>query len=302
MNNDIASLERFLSHPRDCNAMWGFDAMSAKTPILQTDPHEKAMAAAGPLDRLLRLCDALSLIDVFNKENAAEVDQQIARITVYTPEKTDQLIDKLIEYFAKRTSSPLWFPNPFAGEYGLKTERGILSPRAIFDLYLAIRINDLCGSTPKILQIGQGTGRSVYFQFLLGFSSYCLIDLPIPTMVSTYFNGLNIPPEEIWLYGEEFSGQRISFLPANDISAATGRRFEIGVNVDSFVEMSGDIQHRYLDLIRETSQFFLSIQRESKSENETVSKLVYQDLGVPRRYRFPYWLRNGYVEELYEFA
>jgi hypothetical protein len=85
--------------------------------------------------------------------------------------------------------------------------------------------------------------------------------------------------------------------------------FRITANQDSFPEINRRIFDEYVQQIRRTtSGFFLSINHEGEQEiaggekHLHVSKLLSANPHFHRMYRSPYWLRGGYVEELYRIA
>jgi hypothetical protein len=78
------------------------------------------------------------------------------------------------------------------------------------------------------------------------------------------------------------------------------------VNQDSFPEIHRETVLEYLDWIKRASRrFFYSINHESRPRGygvelqQNVPQLVEQVGGYTRLSRIPYWLRRGYVAELY---
>jgi len=77
-------------------------------------------------------------------------------------------------------------------------------------------------------------------------------------------------------------------------------------NQDSFPEINRKIFDEYLRQIkRNTTDYLLSINHEVEhgiaggEKHLNVSKLIGSDPEMKRIYRGPYWIRRGYVEELY---
>ena len=74
---------------------------------------------------------------------------------------------------------------------------------------------------------------------------------------------------------------------------------------DSMPEMGDAVCRRYLERIREKSKLFLSLNHEAQTplpsgdHHSVVRALVGQIGGFAPQYRFPWWIRNGYVEELF---
>jgi len=76
-------------------------------------------------------------------------------------------------------------------------------------------------------------------------------------------------------------------------------KFDIVVNMDSFPEFGKDIAQEYVNKIKTVTQKFLSINHEG--ESYTVRELFINDPDLINYSRFPFWLRKGYVEEMFEF-
>lgn len=80
------------------------------------------------------------------------------------------------------------------------------------------------------------------------------------------------------------------------------------LNEDSFPEINEKIVKSYLKQIKtNTKSYFLSINQESQNtmmiknlDQHIVSQLILEEGGFDQIYRFLYWMREGYVEELYK--
>jgi hypothetical protein len=80
------------------------------------------------------------------------------------------------------------------------------------------------------------------------------------------------------------------------------RHFKLIANQDSFPEINRRIFDAYVQQIKRTcSGYFLSINHEvgDPIEQLNVSKLLGAESGLARIAQSPYWIRKGYVEELY---
>jgi hypothetical protein len=190
-------------------------------------------------------------------------------------------------------SATLAFPNPFRGEIGLHTERGIISYRAVHAIYQAYRLRNLAklvrGS--RSLEIGAGMGRTAFYAGLLGISDYTIIDLPMTLVGQACFLSAAIGLQNVCLFGEpEKSGDAIRLYPPNWLFSH-GNSFDVVMNVDSLTEMSRGYADRYIDFIKTNAKAFISI-------NHEINPFTVRDL-LPDTIRFPYVLRQGYVEEIF---
>lgn len=184
---------------------------------------------------------------------------------------------------------PLSFPNPFPGEHGIDTGKGIVSHRAIHAVYGAWRSKALSQHFgPRVLEIGAGLGRSAYFSHLLGITDYTIVDLPLTSLCQALFLGAALGEDMVTLSGEDRVKGRIALLPPGDLTDD----YDLIVNVDSITEMGAEAADTYAAL---TPKAFLSINHEA---NE---RTAGQILGAKADclMRAPYWLRPGYVEELF---
>ena len=198
--------------------------------------------------------------------------------------------------------------------FGLKVQdKGIYFVRDVYALYMAYRLRDVCGndSDKRICEIGGGMGRVAYYCWKLGLRNYTLFDLAQVNAVQGYFLGKALGEENVCLYGELEksikSGVRImpswSFAELSD-------QFDVILNTDSMPEMGESIVQEYLQSMKRSDpHVFLSINQESRKPvapggppQAVVSQLVERAGGFVCMSRYPFWLRDGYVEELYGYS
>ena len=102
---------------------------------------------------------------------------------------------------------------------------------------------------------------------------------------------------------------RLQILPAHAIGEIGRPLFDLVLNQDSFPEMSAATVSDYLEWIgRSCGGSLMSINHESKPaygaglQHVNVPEMTAAGGGFELTYRFPYWLRRGYVVELYRIA
>jgi hypothetical protein len=88
--------------------------------------------------------------------------------------------------------------------------------------------------------------------------------------------------------------------------AADGPGYDLLFNQDSFPEMHASVSLEYLKTARKIVSYgLLSVNQEAQGPQSLgqvqtrVQDLVESAGGYRRIYRFPHWLRQGYVEEFY---
>ena len=204
-------------------------------------------------------------------------------------------VEPLLERLDGAVGAPLQFPNPFAGEVGLATSRGVASYRAVQAIFQAWRIAELVHDKPsaRVLEIGAGLGRTAYYATKFGVSDYTVVDIPLSNVAQAAFLGRALGADSIRLFGEDGSGVRIApppeFLDSDE-------PYDLVVNVDSLTELAPDVARSYAEAIKARAGMFLSINHEH--QRFTVRELFSQ-IGLSARSRTPYWMRQGYVEEMF---
>ena len=265
---DDDSINEYLYDPSASHLFYGLDGFPDKNAKLGLD--------VNTFDKFIRLCEALGVRKLMNPESG--LPKKLLSVDV------DLELDKICKALGV---DDLTIANPFQYTYGLKTKRGVLNYRTVQCLYQAYRINQLGGK--NTIEIGGGIGRTAYYSMLFGTSAYTIIDLPMTLVCQALFLGQTLGENRIRLDGEPDTGQPVQLLCPTNFPDST---FDVAFNADSLTEMSEQHAVEYAKCIKKQASVFLSINHEINSF--TVSSIM----GKPT-YRFPYWLRKGYAEELY---
>ena len=232
-------------------------------------------------------------LDLMLLSEAIGVDRN--RNPEYTEPASLPDVEPLLERLDDAFGGSLQFPNPFPGEVGLATSRGVVSYRAVQAIFQAWRIAELVDAQPgaRVLEIGAGLGRTAYYAARFGVSDYTIIDIPLSNVAQAAFLGRALGTNSISLYGEDGSGVRIlpppAFLEGDDT-------YDLVVNVDSLTELAPDVARAYAEAIKARAALFLSINHEHQLF--TVREL-FEQIGLTATSRAPYWMRRGYVEEVF---
>lgn len=274
-----AKVAAMLRNPQANNLFYGFDNLAKD--LGQPDPGWPSVQAQLCYDSLLRLAEAVGVTRLENPEAPLRADKP----------DVEALLTGLDEALGFRIA----FPNPFAGEVGLRTSRGVASYRCFQSLYQGWRIARLA-PRGAVLEIGGGLGRTAYYATRMGVGDYTIIDLPLTGVAQAYF--LHRVGLDVALAGEDRSaGVRI--LPPPAFFAGT-ERYDLVVNVDSFTEMAPDTARGYVEEASRRTGRLLSVNHEYNRHR--VFDLVKAFPAAAHATRDPYWLRRGYVEELVTFA
>ena len=189
---------------------------------------------------------------------------------------------------------------------GIRVAQGVLHYRHLNALYSAIRIRDLTVTSDAICEYGGGIGLVALYLKRLARADCTLFDLPLVNVISGYMLMMSLGEEAVCLEGEAASKDRIKIRAGSSCHAEPDGRFTLALNQDSFPEIDSLIVRDYLnEIARTTTRYFLSINHEVEhpttkdARHLTVSRTLASDSRFCRLSRMPYWLRKGYVEELY---
>lgn len=249
------------------------------------------------LDELIALAEAFGVITLENPE------QGNYGMAIFSD--IDEIVKK-IENFLGIYIIP---PSIEGGAYGIKTKKGDFHYKDVASLYVAWRCRKILKNiqNPSVCEIGAGNGKTAYYSNLLGIKLYTIIDLPHINILQGFYLIKSLPKEKISLYGEKNNGN-ISILPDFAFAKTNCKFFDLTLNQDSFPEIDRKTVLDYLSKIKlYTKNLFLSINQESQNtmmigdlKQHVVSELVSEVKEFEKVYRFSYWLRKGYVEELYK--
>jgi len=275
IENNLGLLSDLLRNPHRTDLFYGFDFLARSLAMPSTDDERAAHSRA--LHKILvDLCEVTGAI----KAAAANPENLTAEV----------LLSRLDEVFGFRID----FPNPFPFEPGLRTSRGIISSRALAALYQTWRIKTLtmASDQPKVLEIGAGLGRTAYYSYKAGIRDYTIIDLPMANIAQANFLGRVLPARTISLAGERDRGkiriEDVTWAPAAD------EPFDLIMNIDSLTEMDRGHAERYMEIIKDRTCVFFSVNKETNSFS------VKELLSVTGKttIRNKYCLRAGYIEEI----
>lgn len=248
-------------------------------------------------DRVHTLCVALGLSNLQNPEQGA--------LGTMLQQNSVEAFDRFNAYFG----NSIRFPQVGAC-FGVRTQCGIIPLHFLQYLYAAIRMQTICGNKPwNGLEIGGGFGGLAYAAALFGARKYTVIDLAPVNVIQGYFLLHSEIEKRVVLFGESprdlpnpifiACGGHIRDIPQNSC--------DVIVNQDSMPEMSQETVVEYLKAIERIGpKYFLSMNQEARAQAREGAKQnwVFQlcrECGIPYDlfYRTPYWMREGYTEELY---
>jgi hypothetical protein len=273
LGGDLEQSARLLRHPHLSNLFHGFDNPVGNE--IAADMKQRIYLA------LRRLAEATGAVRLSNPE---------------TRIGTALSIDGYLDALDVRLGRRLVFPNLFEAEQGVRSARGIIGFRPLQALYQAWRLTRF-GDGLRVLEIGAGLGRTAYYADLLGIADYTIVDIPLSNVAQADFLGRALGPDRVTLVGEEpESGGRRIRIWGPDFLATTDERFDVVLNVDSLTELDRDVARRYVDFAARRARVFVSINPEYHPQR--VCDLLDAQARPHLTLRLPYWMREGYVEEI----
>lgn len=286
---DDDSFETILRNPGQSDLFYGFHSLfvSRTGQLREASDEERRSMIDALAQEFLRLCQAVGLRPIRNPEAKYTKKGNVPG----TMEDLETVLRDLDAVFGIHIN----FPNPYPDEFGIVTSRGIASYRAVHALYQAFRLRQLANVYgPRVLEIGAGMGRTIGYAYELGFRQCTIVDLPMTNVAQASFLGQTLGPESITLFGEEPRQGAIRILPPEWLHTS-GEDFDVVLNVDSMTEMDRRYADEYAAFIKSNGKCFLSI-------NHDANSFRVWDLSLSKSsfaQRFPYWMREGYTEELY---
>jgi len=287
LGRDRSQLARLLDDPGSNNLFFGFDNLFAEqTSALLSSRAIQDGRLLQMAHMLLVLAEAVgackawvpefgSTYPAHDQGEALSVEDLISRIDLALGERID-------------------FPNPYPNEHGLVTSRGICSHRAYHAVYQAWRLKTLAQTYGKrVLEIGAGQGRTAYYAARLGLS-YTIVDLPLSNVAQASFLGVTLGEQAICLSGEPYRQGCIRITTPGRL-AQMSEDFDVVLAADCLPEMTQEVATEYAAFTARRAKVLLSINHEAKD-------FVVRGLGPIAPYlvyRAPYWLRPGYVEEMF---
>ena len=283
----IKAVGDVLDDPASHNMCLGFDELNAT----HVEQHRKRASddewGNRILAKLLRLAEAVGAIRMWNPESQSMAPRDIDMV---------KLFDALDEAFGFRVD----FPNPFPNEFGLVTRRGIVDHRSVIALYQARRLRALAGAGARVVEIGAGIGRTAYYARQFGILDYTIVDLPHVNAMQANWLGRVLSPSSLTLVNECLTAPGSIRIVGPKWFLDTDEKFSAVLNGDSITEMDFVAAQKYYLKVASCASIFVSINHENTPFRACDLPLVTKR--VPRMLlRFPFWCREGYVEELYFF-
>ena len=283
----ISDLKHMLSNPMETGLYFGMDPLTKdKTPLLRGRSDEyRSWIRNFVVRALVQVAEVSGAVRLWNYERF--------------PVRDAVDVEVILSALDKALGVKVQFPNPFPGEYGLSSSRGVMAFRAPYALYHAIKIRELSEMTGgrKILEIGAGVGRTAAQSWALGLGDYTIVDLPISLIGQACFLAAVLGEDNIWMEGEPRAEGKVRLWSPTYLFACE-ENFDISVNIDSLTEMSFDQGQKYFEFLSKKTSCLYSMNHDL---NEHRVCDMAASLGMKPQTRYISTVRPGYIEELYLF-
>jgi len=283
---DTPTLRDLLGSPLKTKLYFGVDEIyHHDTPL---GPEYAAHAAAMSSEALERAAVILGAWRCPNPEGGENYPHGAA--PRLEPEEALPLLDRI-------AGTQVEFPNPFPGEAGLQTSRGIASVRSVGAVYQALRVRHFCNDSLEraALEIGGGVGRTAYYSVCFGVRDYTIVDLPLTLAGQAVFVALTLGEDRVHFGGGGAGSPGVTLLTPQQFHDCQ-RSWRVALNVDSLPEIDHRNAALYIERLRRDQTILLSINHEAN--RSAVADIAGTEF---RRMRAPYALRPGYLEEVYDF-
>ncbi|OWK43693.1 putative sugar O-methyltransferase [Fimbriiglobus ruber] len=291
---DVPTAGRGLANLFGSELIWGLGHFHADHIALLKSPE--------PTHLHYRFSD--SVVNLAEAVGAARpTSAQQDMLTHFQPLNRD--LDALYAATATKLGFDLSFPD-VGGRYGFSVGGQVSAIDSLTHAYTAHRLRQLgAGPASTVYEIGGGYGCLALMARRAGVGKYTIFDLPWVNALQGYFLIRTLPTGTVRLYGETTGDLRV--LPYWTLAAEPDKSCDGLVNTDSLPEMGRATAAGYLPQIRRVAKrFFLSINQEAKAvvsgagEQNCVAELVDEAGGFATRSRQRHWMRQGYVEEVFE--
>jgi hypothetical protein len=298
MERDTARVGKELSSLGRSKVAQGFFGGEGQHAKCKGDPAFAKLLAAWTNDKLLSLAEAVGALRLELPENG-----QWGESLLIPPGQLWAAIEGSLGV----DLSP---PSHVGGYLGIQAGPYILQMRIIEAVYSAYRIRQICQQRgiKRVCEIGAGAGLTAYYALLLGVEEYVIIDLPTMNAVQGYMLAGSRIGDQASLLGESDEGKRLRILPPEMFERLPQQSIGLLYNQDSLPEIDPDAALGYLkNAERLQIPLILSINQEAHlptadGRQRTVPELVMEAGSYLRSGRHRHWLRQGYIEEMFELC
>jgi len=294
-NGDAGALGPILARLFQSQAIWGLGKFDENLLHDMKAPHDKSHLQLRITDALVSLGQALGVRAVTSIEQQG-VEPHIKALEV----DLNQLVSLIQDEAGFAISSP-----KVGATYGCTINDELITLDGLINAYIANRLKQLSVTkSATVAEIGGGFGCLAEIVARAIGCKYYVYDLPWVSVIQGYYLIMSLPEGAVKLFGEQAGN--VEVLPFWQFDQWTPRSIEYVVNSDSLPEMGYDTARGYIEKIsRNLSGMFISINQEAQAKNvyagsqNCVHSIAKSVGGLKLSGRSIYWMRQGYVEEVF---
>jgi hypothetical protein len=294
-SGDFSEASQILSRLFQSQAIWGLGKFDDNLLHDLEEPHDKSHLQLRITDALVSLGQALGVVQLTSVEQQG-IEPHLKALEV----NLERLVEQIEQELGFDLSSPL-----VGAAYGCTINERFVTLDGVINAYVTHRLKQLgAGESNTIVEIGGGFGCLAEIVSRALGCHYALYDLPWVNAIQGYFLIMSLPPGTVKLLGE--STGNIEVLPFWRFGDCAERSLDFVVNSDSLPEIGFETALDYITRIIKTLRgLFLSINQEAMARNANtgnqncVNSIVRSVGGLKLMSRSIYWMRQGYVEEVF---
>lgn len=192
-------------------------------------------------------------------------------------------------------------PDDILPTFGLKIGSDVYHYRHINAIYAAQMMARLVPDAGRVAEIGGGLGLLAFYAQRMKPMEYSIYDLPISCIISGFFLMHALGPDRVCLFGESGPKTAIHIKPFWTLTDVPASSLDLIVNQDGLNEIDlATVEFLIRHAERTTKSYFLSLNHETFGSDRRVSAYVSNFTSMTRLWRSKTWVREGYVDELYE--
>jgi hypothetical protein len=274
--------------------VWGLGRVHEQTPV--------DIASGRAASMQTQFADALvSLAEATGAASITNIEQQGREVHLGAL-RAD--LDALLANVLGRTGLVVDMPEA-GGNYGCLVAGRRVSIDTLVHAYTAHRLRQIgAAATDRVVEVGGGYGCLAYCCRRNGFADHTIFDLPWVNILQGYLLIMALGGDEVSLFGEP--DRPVKVRPFWEFWSLGEGSVDVVINTDSLPEIGAETARRYVaGIARVTRRCFLSINQEAMADypgvgrQHSVNWLVSNEPGLRLLHRHRYWMRQGYVEELF---
>ena len=292
---DAPALAIYLSNAMRTSFSYGLGAGTGVYRAMESEGEGRTANLILLADRLAAVAEAVGALPVENPEQGRYGES----LQIPIPE--------LVRIIQAHLGVEIFRPQ-VAGLFGVKIgPNQMIDMRVPDDAYCAYRLKTLRDNLGigSICEIGAGFGGLAFQAIRHGFSGYTIVDLPSINILQGFFLMAVFGGDAVAMFGEDAPGRLFNILPYWEFFNPD-RKFNLVVNRDGLPEMPEERAQEYLNGISARRCVLLSINQEAQApagsvdaNQLVVNRMMLSVPGMRLVSRYPYWIRKGYVEEIF---